>query len=182
MDEGGGCLLRPQDLSPGPRRHRSDLADVYLQTDFQLPERFELEYVGADNGRHRPIMIHGLCSAPVERFAMAVLIGTWRRAPLTWLSPEQVRADTPVTDAHSDYASVVDVRGRPACGPALRYDRGEDGRLIRRAKMALPYVLVVGDDDIKNGSRGQPAGLHREQAGTRRRRDQLRGGGGGKKW
>ena len=110
--------------------------------------------MGADNARHRPIMIHRALFGSVERF-MAVLIEHYAGALPTWLCPEQVRV-IPVTDGHRDYAaSVVD-----ACAAAgLRAEVEESGEkmgaLIRRAKLAkIPYVLVVGDSDVAAGSVG----------------------------
>jgi len=110
--------------------------------------------VGADNGRHRPIMIHRALFGSVERF-MAVLIEHYAGALPTWLSPEQVRV-LPVSDAHTGYASQVEA----ACGDAglrVTVDEADEqlGARIRRAKLAkVPYVLVVGDDDVKGSTVG----------------------------
>jgi threonyl-tRNA synthetase len=125
-----------------------------VQLDFQLPARFGLEYVGADNARHRPIMIHRALFGSVERF-MAVLIEHYAGALPTWLSPEQVRV-IPVADAHLAYAESV----AAACADAgLRVSvdsTGEKlGALIRKAKLLkIPYVLVVGADDVEHGTVG----------------------------
>jgi threonyl-tRNA synthetase len=120
-----------------------------VQLDFQLPQRFELEYVGADNGRHRPIMIHRALFGSVERF-MAVLLEHYAGALPTWLSPEQVRV-IPVTDAHGAYGqSVVDACAAAGLRASLDSAGEKLGALIRRAKMSkIPYVLVVGDDDVQ---------------------------------
>jgi threonyl-tRNA synthetase len=125
-----------------------------VQLDFQLPQRFELEYVGADNTRHRPIMIHRALFGSVERF-MAVLIEHYAGALPTWLCPEQVRV-IPVTDAHVDYAWTVVQAVRMAGIRAEVDESGEKlGALIRRAKLAkIPYVLVVGGDDVAAGTVG----------------------------
>ena len=127
MDEGGGAFYGPKISVQAQDAIGRTWQMSTVQLDFQLPERFELEYVGADNGRHRPIMIHRALFGSVERF-MAVLIEHYAGALPTWLSPEQVRV-IPVTDAHSDYArSVVDIcRGGRLAGHT-RYDRREDGR------------------------------------------------------
>src|SRR5450755_3671896 len=154
MDEGGGAFYGPKISVQAQDAIGRTWQMSTVQLDFQLPERFELEYVGADNGRHRPIMIHRALFGSVERF-MAVLIEHYAGALPTWLSPEQVRV-IPVTDAHSDYArSVVDVCEAAGLRATLDMTGEKMGALIRRAKMAkLPYVLVVGDDDIKNGTVG----------------------------
>jgi threonyl-tRNA synthetase len=154
MDEGGGAFYGPKISVQAQDAIGRTWQMSTVQLDFQLPERFELEYVGADNGRHRPIMIHRALFGSVERF-MAVLIEHYAGALPTWLSPEQVRV-IPVTDAHSEYArSVVDVCGAAGLRATLDMTGEKMGALIRRAKMAkLPYVLVVGDDDVKNGTVG----------------------------
>ena len=154
MDEGGGAFYGPKISVQAQDAIGRTWQMSTVQLDFQLPERFELEYVGADNGRHRPIMIHRALFGSVERF-MAVLIEHYAGALPTWLSPEQVRV-IPVTDAHSDYArSVVDICGAAGLRATLDMTGEKMGALIRRAKMAkLPYVLVVGDDDVKNGTVG----------------------------
>jgi threonyl-tRNA synthetase len=154
MDEGGGAFYGPKISVQAQDAIGRTWQMSTVQLDFQLPERFELEYVGADNGRHRPIMIHRALFGSIERF-MAVLIEHYAGALPTWLSPEQVRV-IPVTDAHADYArSVVDVCGAAGLRATLDMTGEKMGALIRRAKMAkLPYVLVVGDDDVKNGTVG----------------------------
>lgn len=125
-----------------------------LQVDFQFPQRFDLEYVGADNERHRPFMIHRALFGSIERF-FAILIEHYAGAFPTWLSPVQVRV-LPVAQAHQGYAEQVARR--------LRDDRfrvdvvAADESLqarIRRAKLEkLPYILVVGDEDVSAGTVG----------------------------
>jgi threonyl-tRNA synthetase len=108
-----------------------------IQADFQLPERFGLEYVGADNNRHRPIMLHRALFGSIERF-FGVLIEHYAGAFPTWLAPVQVRV-LPVAEA-SVHTSVAD--------DGL-------GKRIRNAKLEkIPYVLVVGDDDVEAGTVG----------------------------
>ncbi|CAN5775146.1 threonine--tRNA ligase [soil metagenome] len=118
-----------------------------IQYDFNLPERFELEYVGADNNRHRPIMLHRALLGSVERF-FGVLIEHYAGAFPTWLAPRQVRV-LPVATAHEEYADKVASRLRES---NLRVDvvgaSEALGKRIRAAKLEkLPYVLVVGDED-----------------------------------
>ncbi|HCV33124.1 MAG TPA: threonine--tRNA ligase, partial [Acidimicrobiaceae bacterium] len=76
-----------------------------IQLDFNLPERFELEYVGADGGRHRPVMIHRALMGSIERF-FGVLLEHYAGAFPVWLAPEQVRV-LPVADEHQAYAESV---------------------------------------------------------------------------
>jgi threonyl-tRNA synthetase len=125
-----------------------------VQLDFNLPRRFGLEYVGADNARHRPLMIHRALFGSVERF-MAVLIEHYAGALPTWLSPEQVRV-LPVSEAHAAYAQSV---GAACSGAGLRVsvDDAEEnlGARIRKAKLTkVPYILVVGADDVTHQTVG----------------------------
>src|ERR1019366_10073248 len=105
MDEGGGAFYGPKISVQAQDAIGRTWQMSTVQLDFQLPDRFELEYVGADNGRHRPIMIHRALFGSVERF-MAVLIEHYAGALPTWLSPEQVRV-LPVRDNHEEYAHKV---------------------------------------------------------------------------
>jgi threonyl-tRNA synthetase len=119
-----------------------------IQADFNHPERFELEYVGADNNRHRPIMLHRALLGSVERF-FGVLIEHYAGAFPTWLAPTQVRV-LPVATAHEEYADhVVEVLDQEGIRvDAVHADDGL-GKRIRAAKLEkIPYVLVVGDDDV----------------------------------
>jgi threonyl-tRNA synthetase len=125
-----------------------------IQCDFNHPERFELEYVGADNQRHRPIMVHRALLGSIERF-FGVLLEHFAGAFPTWLAPVQVRV-LPVALAHEDYAEQVAERLRTA-GARVDVVRSVDplGKRIRSAKLEkLPYVLVVGDDDVAHGTVG----------------------------
>ena len=125
-----------------------------IQCDFNLPERFGLEYIGSDNARHRPIMLHRALFGSVERF-FGVLIEHYGGAFPTWLAPVQVRV-LPVTTAHEDYAASITAKLRDE---GFRVDLvaadEQLGKRIRSAKLErLPYVLVVGDDDVANGTVG----------------------------
>ena len=125
-----------------------------IQCDFNHPERFELEYVGADNQRHRPIMLHRALFGSVERF-FGVLLEHYAGAFPTWLAPLQVRV-LPVTSAHETYAGEVAAALR-AAGARVDVVEADDqlGKRIRAAKLdKLPYVLVVGDDDVANHTVG----------------------------
>ena len=119
-----------------------------IQADFNHPERFDLEYVGADNARHRPIMLHRALFGSIERF-FGVLIEHYAGAFPLWLSPVQV-AVLPVADAHEEYAAEV-VAALREIGLRVEISHADDGlgKRIRSAKMEkIPYVLVVGDDDV----------------------------------
>jgi threonyl-tRNA synthetase len=119
-----------------------------IQADFSLPERFGLEYVGADNQRHRPIMLHRALLGSIERF-FGVLVEHYAGAFPTWLAPVQVRV-LPVATPHEDYAHEVVAR-LESIGARVDYAKADDGlgKRIRNAKLEkLPYVLVVGDDDV----------------------------------
>jgi threonyl-tRNA synthetase len=125
-----------------------------IQCDFNLPERFELEYVGSDGARHRPIMLHRALFGSIERF-FGVLIEHYAGAFPSWLSPEQVRV-LPVALAHDEYAQSV-VKQLKKAGFRVDIDHADEqlGKRIRNAKTSkVPYVLVVGDDDVAHQSVG----------------------------
>jgi threonyl-tRNA synthetase len=125
-----------------------------IQCDFNLPERFNLEYVGADSGRHQPIMLHRALFGSVERF-FGVLLEHYAGALPTWLAPVQVRI-LPVASAHEDYAAELRTQFTQA-GLRVDVSHADDqlGKRIRNAKLEkLPYVLVVGDDDVAHHSVG----------------------------
>jgi threonyl-tRNA synthetase len=122
-----------------------------VQCDFALPERFGLEYVGEDNQRHRPVMIHRAILGTLERFS-AVLIEHYGGAFPLWLSPEQVRL-VPVADRHVEHAREVASLLR-ALGLRPEVDESGEtvGKKVRAAQLAkAPYVLVIGDKEIESG-------------------------------
>ena len=123
-----------------------------IQVDYNLPERFELEYVGSDNAKHRPVMIHRAPFGSMERFVAVLIEHCAGKFPL-WLIPEQVKI-LPVSDKYNKYAQLVlnklnnyDIRG-------LVDERSEKvGRKIRDAEVEkIPYMLIVGEDEEKNGT------------------------------
>ena len=124
-----------------------------IQVDFNLPERFELEYQGADGDRHRPVMIHRALFGSIERF-FAVLTEHYAGAFPPWLAPVQV-IGIPITDAHVSY--LEDVVGKALRSTGIRYEvDASDERMqkkIRDAqKQKVPFMLIAGDDDIAAGA------------------------------
>jgi len=122
-----------------------------IQVDYNLPERFQLEYTGADNQKHRPVMIHRAPFGSLERFISVLIEHTAGKFPL-WLTPEQY-AILPVSDRFSDYANDLknslemhDIRGYVD-------DRNETlGRKIRDTEMKrIPLMLIVGEKEAENG-------------------------------
>ena len=123
-----------------------------VQVDYQLPKRFDLEYIGADNQPHRPIMIHRAPFGSMERF-VGVLIEHFAAAFPLWLAPEQLRVLT-VSDKSEVYGRKVEARLRDE-GFRVEGDfRGQKlGAKIREAQLELiPYMLVVGEKDAENGT------------------------------
>ena len=123
-----------------------------VQIDYNLPERFELEYVGSDNARHRPVMIHRAPFGSMERFVAILIEHCAGKFPL-WLTPEQARI-LALSDKHNDYAENVskvlenyDIR-------ALVDSRSEKvGRKIRDAELEkIPYMLIVGENEKSEGA------------------------------
>ncbi len=125
-----------------------------IQCDFNLPERFELEYVAPDGTRQRPIMLHRALFGSIERF-FGVLVEHYAGAFPTWLSPIQARI-LPVAEGHLPYASdLVDRLSELGVRADLVEASDPLGKRIRAAKLdKIPYVLVVGDDDVANRTVG----------------------------
>ena len=125
-----------------------------IQCDFNLPERFELEYVAPDGTRQRPIMLHRALFGSIERF-FGVLVEHYAGAFPTWLSPIQARI-LPVAEGHLSYASdLVDRLSELGVRADLVEASDPLGKRIRAAKLdKIPYVLVVGDDDVANRTVG----------------------------
>ncbi len=118
-----------------------------LQVDFQLPQRFDLEYTGADNQRHRPFMIHRALFGSVERF-MAILLEHYAGALPPWLSPVHVQL-IPIADRHLGYATVVrDALAAAGLRAEIDDSSGRMQAKVRDAQLAkVPYILVLGDRD-----------------------------------
>jgi threonyl-tRNA synthetase len=154
MDEGGGAFYGPK-ISVQARDAIGRTWQLStIQVDFQLPQRFGLEYVGADNARHRPIMIHRALFGSVERF-FGILVEHYAGAFPLWLAPVQVQV-LPVAGEHAEYAASVAGRLQGAGFRAELVSPDEPlGARIRRGKLEkVPYVLVVGGDDVAAGTAG----------------------------
>ena len=153
-DPGGGAFYGPKISVQARDAIGRTWQMSTIQVDFQLPQRFEMEYVGSDGARHRPIMIHRALFGSVERF-FGVLVEHYAGAFPFWLSPVQVSV-LPVATAHDDYAAEVAVELRNE-GYRVEVVSADDslGKRIRSTKgEKVPYILVVGDDDVANRTVG----------------------------
>lgn len=123
-----------------------------IQLDFQLPQRFELEYTGEDGQKHQPIMIHRVVYGSIDRF-MGILIEHFAGAFPVWLAPEQVRV-LPITDRNNEYANSICQILKDNGVRATVDERNEKvGYKIREAhNMKVPYLIIVGDDEQANGT------------------------------
>jgi len=148
VDEGGGAFYGPKiDLKIKDAIGREWQCGTF-QLDFQLPQRFELEYVGADGHRHRPVMIHRALLGSVERFIAVVLEHHASALPL-WLSPVQARVLS-VSEKAEAYANEV-TAALTAAGLRAEADVHADklGSKIRKAQLEkIPYMVVVGEKDM----------------------------------
>lgn len=123
-----------------------------IQVDYNLPERFELEYIGADDKRHRPVMIHRAPFGSMERFVAVLIEHTGGKFPL-WLSPEQA-VILPVSEKYNDYAKkVVDILNNADIRASID-DRNETiGKKIRENELKrVPFLLIVGEKEADNGT------------------------------
>ncbi|MNX92399.1 Threonine--tRNA ligase [compost metagenome] len=122
-----------------------------IQVDYNLPERFELEYTGSDNQKHRPVMIHRAPFGSLERFIAVLIEHCAGNFPL-WLSPEQFII-LPISEKYEDYAKKVldelnnsDIRG------LIDFRDEKIGRKIRDAEVKkIPYMLIIGDKEMAEG-------------------------------
>jgi threonyl-tRNA synthetase len=152
IDEGGGAFYGPKiDLKINDALGREWQLST-IQFDFNLPDRFDLKYIGADGQEHRPYMIHRALLGSMERF-FGILIEHYGGAFPVWLAPVQATV-IPIADRHNDYA--YDVRDRLfEAGLRVEVDDSSDrmNAKIRNAQMQkIPYMLVVGDKEVENGT------------------------------
>jgi threonyl-tRNA synthetase len=155
LDEGGGAFYGPKISVQAKDAIGRTWQMSTIQLDFQEPQRFGLEYVGADNQRHTPVMIHRALFGSIERF-FGVLVEHYAGAFPAWLAPVQATV-LPVSDRHDAYAWRIADRLKAEGFRAEVVDGsgGGLGNRIRKAKTEkVPYILVVGDDDVENGTVG----------------------------
>ena len=121
-----------------------------IQVDYNLPERFQLEYTGADNQKHRPVMVHRAPFGSMERFVAVLIEHTAGKFPL-WLTPDQV-AILPISEKFNDYAQEVKDYLKRYDVRAIVDERNEKiGRKIRDNEMKrIPYMLIVGEKEAEN--------------------------------
>ncbi|MGZ4710866.1 MAG: threonine--tRNA ligase, partial [Acidimicrobiales bacterium] len=154
LDEGGGAFYGPKISVQARDAIGRTWQMSTIQLDFQEPQRFGMEYIGSDGQPHTPIMIHRALFGSIERF-FAVLVEHYAGAFPAWLAPVQVRV-LPVRDDHDTYARRIVDRLR-AEGYRADLDVASEklGNRIRKAKVEkVPYVLVVGDDDVEHSTVG----------------------------
>jgi threonyl-tRNA synthetase len=157
LDPGGGAFYGPKISVQARDAIGRTWQMSTVQLDFQLPARFDLSYIGADNARHRPIMIHRALFGSVERF-FAVLLEHYAGAFPTWLAPVQAVV-LGVSEDHDPYAIEV-THELAVAGIRAEHDSATEnlGARIRRAKLSrVPYVLVVGASDVE----GRTVGVNR---------------------
>jgi threonyl-tRNA synthetase len=152
LDEGGAAFYGPKISVQAKDAIGRTWQMSTIQLDFNLPERFDLEYAAPDGTRQRPVMIHRALFGSIERF-FAVLLEHYAGAFPPWLAPVQVVA-IPVSDAHVDYLYEVAARLREH-GIRIEVDDADDRmqKKIRTAqKSKVPYMLIAGDDDMAAGA------------------------------
>lgn len=123
-----------------------------IQVDYNLPERFELEYTGADNLKHRPVMIHRAPFGSMERFVAVLIEHTGGKFPL-WLTPDQV-VILPISEKYNDYAQKLSDLLNNSDIRAVLDDRNEKiGRKIRDNELKkIPYLLIVGENEMNSNT------------------------------
>ena len=139
-----------------------------IQLDFQLPQRFGIEYIGADGEKHRPIMLHRVVFGSIERF-IGILIEHYAGKFPAWLAPVQVKI-LPVSDKYMDYAKEVAEKLEDADVRVELDLRNEKlGYKIREARMdKVPYMVIIGENEEKNGSvsvRQRDAEIEKQELG-----------------
>jgi threonyl-tRNA synthetase len=152
MDPGGAAFYGPKISVQARDAIGRTWQMSTIQVDFNLPERFGLEYTAADGSRQRPVMIHRALFGSIERF-FAVLLEHYAGAFPAWLAPVQV-VGIPITDGHVDYLQDVSAQLRRA-GVRVEVDTSDDRmqKKIRNAqKQKVPFMLIAGDEDVAAGA------------------------------
>ena len=152
LDEGGAAFYGPKISVQTKDAIGRTWQMSTIQVDFQLPQRFDLEYQAADGTRQQPVMIHRALFGSIERF-FGVLLEHYAGAFPAWLAPVQV-VGIPISDAHVDYLAEVaaQLRGR---GIRVEVDASDERmqKKIRTAqKQKIPFMLLAGDEDVGNGA------------------------------
>ncbi|MET9798378.1 threonine--tRNA ligase [Nocardiopsis alba] len=152
MDPGGAAFYGPKISVQAKDAIGRTWQMSTIQVDFNLPERFDLEYTAADGSRQRPVMIHRALFGSIERF-FAVLLEHYAGAFPAWLAPVQA-VGIPIADEHVPYLQEVAARLK-AEGIRVEVDAGDDRmqKKIRNAqKQKVPFMLLAGDEDISKGA------------------------------
>ena len=152
LDEGGAAFYGPKISVQAKDAIGRTWQMSTIQVDFQLPQRFDLEYQGSDGNKQRPIMIHRALFGSIERF-FAVLLEHYAGAFPPWLAPVQV-VGIPITDEHVGYLDEVAERLRHR-GVRVEVDASDDRmqKKIRNAQRSkVPYMLIAGDEDVSAGA------------------------------
>jgi len=152
LDEGGAAFYGPKVSVQAKDAIGRTWQMSTVQVDFQLPQRFDLEFQGADGTRQRPVMIHRALFGSIERF-FAVLLEHYAGAFPPWLAPVQV-IGIPITDSHNDYLQGVAEKLREF-GVRVEVDTSDDRmqKKIRTAqKSKVPFMLIAGDEDVAEGA------------------------------
>lgn len=152
LDEGGAAFYGPKISVQAKDAIGRTWQMSTIQVDFQLPQRFDLEYQASDGTRQRPIMIHRALFGSIERF-FAVLLEHYAGAFPPWLAPVQVVC-IPITEEHNDYLNQVAVKLR-ALGVRVEVDSSDERmqKKIRNAQRSkVPYMLIAGDEDVAAGA------------------------------
>jgi threonyl-tRNA synthetase len=152
VDEGGGAFYGPKiDLKIKDALGR-EWQMTTIQFDFNLPERFDMTYIGSDGNRHRPYMVHRALLGSIERF-FGVLVEHYAGAMPLWLSPTQVRV-LPISEKHSDYARQVNASFREAGVRSEVDDRSDKiSYRIRQAQLEkIPFMIILGDQEAESGT------------------------------
>jgi threonyl-tRNA synthetase len=152
LDEGGAAFYGPKISVQAKDAIGRTWQMSTIQVDFQLPQRFELEYSAADGSRQRPVMIHRALFGSIERF-FGVLTEHYSGAFPPWLAPVQVMA-IPVADTFADYLSDV-VKLMKSEGIRAELDASDDRmqKKVRNAQMQkIPFMIIAGEEDMKAGA------------------------------
>lgn len=152
VDEGGGAFYGPKiDLKIKDALGR-EWQTTTIQFDFNLPQRFDISYIGSDGQKHQPYMVHRALLGSLERF-FGILVEHYAGAFPTWLAPEQIRI-LPISEKFEEYAIKIAAQLREKeIRTGIDLEADPIGAKIRRARgQRIPYLLIVGEKELENGS------------------------------